>query len=111
MATPVLDRLFAVMTAVYGQKWSSLVIDEQMLNDMQQVWGHHLRNVDLDQMKLALDILPKEYPNWPPTVGQFAELCDACKKTEYNPQLPKPRTEASEKVAEDALKQMREILK
>ena len=111
MATPVLDRLFAVMTAVYGQKWTSLVIDEQMLNDMQQVWGHNLRNVDLDQMKLALDRLPREYPNWPPTVGQFAELCEACKVVEYNPRLPKPRTEENEKAAFAAFAEMGKILK
>jgi len=111
MATPVLDRLFAVLTAVYGQKWTSLVIDEQMLNDMQQVWGHHLRDVDLDQMKTALDRLPTEYPNWPPTVGQFLELCKACKVVEYNPRLPKPRTEANEKAAAEAFAELKIILK
>jgi hypothetical protein len=103
--------VFAVLTAIYGQKWTSLVIDEQMLVDMQTVWGHHLRDINLDQVKIALDRLPREYPNWPPTVGQFAELCEACKVVPYNPQLPKPRTEAMEKAAEEAFKQLRGILK
>jgi hypothetical protein len=110
--------VFAVLTAIYGQKWTSLVIDEQMLVDMQTVWGHHLRDINLDQVKIALDRLPREYPNWPPTVGQFAELCEACaelceacKVVPYNPQLPKPRTEASEKVALKALAEIKGILK
>jgi len=79
-----------------------------MLNDMQTVWGHHLRNIDLDQIKAALDRLPREYPNWPPTVGQFLELTKVGKDPLMKPALPKPR--GDEKIALDALAEMKEIL-
>ena len=105
---PVLDRVFAVLTAIYGQKWTSLIIDEQMLADMQKVWGHHLRNTELDQIKAALEYLPATHPEWPPTIGQFMELVKSERLPEFR-SLPRPWP--SEEVAEPAFDELKKILR
>ena len=98
-----------MLTAIYGQKWTSLIIDEQMLEDMQKVWSHHLRKEPVEDIKKALDRLPREYPNWPPTVGQFLELCRIGK----DPSLPEfvslPRPWGDEKIANDAFAELRRM--
>jgi hypothetical protein len=34
-----------------------------------------LKDVSNDIIKKALDALPERYPSWPPTAGEFMELC------------------------------------
>jgi hypothetical protein len=74
---------------------------------MRNVWGHTLMDVEPLVMKSVLDKLPQEYPNWPPTVGQFLELCKVGIDPAMRPSLPKPR--GDEKIALDALAQMKKI--
>ena len=109
MKTKLLDSIFAVMTAVYGQKWTSLLIDEQMIDDMQKVWGHHLRDADEASVKTALQKMPSEYPDWPPTVGQFLALCKVGRDPDMQPKLPKPR--GDETIALESLEEIKRLLR
>ena len=94
---------------MYGQKWTSQITDDQMLDDLQKVWGYHLAKFSPDEIKRSLDALPKSYPEWPPTVGQFMELCDVGRDT-----LPEfkalPRPWGSSDAAEPAFEELRKIL-
>jgi len=110
LPTPILDRVFAVLTAIYGQKWTSLIIDEQMLVDMQKVWAYHLRDITVAEIKVALDKVPKDYPTWPPTVGEFMELCNFGK--DHLPEFKSlPRPYSAPEIAMPAFEQLRSVLK
>ena len=105
----VTTRLFGALHALYGHKWSSLIVDDDMLNTMMNAWGHTLADIEPQTIKTVMDKLPMEYPNWPPTVGQFLELCKVGKEPAMRPQLPKPR--GNEQIALDALAEMKRILR
>ena len=100
-----------MLTTIYGQKWTSLIVDEAMLEDMQKTWGHYLAGTDAQTIKQALDKLPTEYPEWPPTVGQFLQVCKIGKDPSMQPSLPKPAPERNEELAFEAFTQLRKILK
>lgn len=94
---------------MYGQKWTSLITDEGTLHAMELIWGKVLSKVDPAQIKVSLDRLPDEYPDWPPTVGQFRAVCKIGKDSQMQPALPKPP--GDEAIALDALAEMTEIIK
>jgi len=108
MNNNLLTRLFAVLAAQYGVKWTSLIQNEDAENAMRNVWGAGLAEIDPMVIKAVLDRLPTEYPNWPPTVGQFLALCKVGNDPTMKPRLPKPR--GDEKIAMDALAEMKRIL-
>jgi len=105
----LLNRLFAVLGAQYGQKWTSLIQNEDSENAVRNVWGQGLKDIDPAKMKSALDSLPFEYPDWPPTLGQFLALCKVGDDPSMRFQLPKPR--GDEQIATEALAEMKKILK
>jgi hypothetical protein len=61
---------------MYGQKWTSQFTDDQVLVDVQRIWSHHLAGCSGDDIKRALEQLPKHHPTWPPTVGEFLAVCN-----------------------------------
>ena len=63
------------MAIKYGHKWSSQFPDDAFIDDAKKVWSLDLKGLDNDQIKQGLDTMVKEYPTWPPTVGEFLELC------------------------------------
>lgn len=75
---------------------------------MEKVWGMTLASIATETIKQVLATLPKEYPNWPPTVGQFLELCKVGKDPILRQALPKPR--GDEKIALQALNEMKQKL-
>ena len=106
----ILTRIFAVLAAQYGSRWSSLIQTEEAENVMRKVWGDSLRGIDMQTIKKALDDLPRHFPNWAPTVGQFLDLCKpSVPPLEEFKALPKP--DPNPELAEKAFKQMREILR
>lgn len=109
MNDKILTRLFAVLSAQYLQKWTSLIQNDDAENAMRKVWGDILFAVDPIDIKTALDRLPVEYPDWPPTAGQFLALCKVGKDPSMRPALPKPR--GDETIALDALAEISKILR
>ena len=108
MNNNLLTRLFAVLSAQYGVKWTSLIQNEDAENAMRNTWGETLMDIDPVVIKIVLNRLPTEYPNWPPTVGQFLALCKAGNDPTMQQTLPKPR--GDEKIAMDALAEMKRIV-
>jgi len=81
-----------------------------MLVDMQKVWAYHLRDITVAEIKVALDKVPKDYPTWPPTVGEFMELCNFGK--DHLPEFKSlPRPYSAPEIAMPAFEQLRSVLK
>jgi hypothetical protein len=77
---------------------------------MKTVWGAVLKSIPLDDIKAALETCPDHYPEWPPTVGQFKELCMIGKDPILIPperQIEKPR---DHDLAMSSFAEMRRIL-
>ena len=72
---PVINRVFAKLVIKYGHKWASLYPDEEIYAEAKKDWSVELGGISLEQIKYALDIVVDNYPEWPPTVGQFKQLC------------------------------------
>ena len=109
MNDKIITRLFAVLSAQYGSKFTQLLQNEDAENAMRQVWGDALKDCDALVIKSALDRLPVDYPDWPPTVGQFLAITKVGRDPSMQPQLPKPR--GDEKLALSALEEIKRILK
>ena len=105
----IITRLFAVLGVLYGSKWTSLIQNEISENAARLVWGKALAGIDVHMIKKALDWLPIELPNWPPTVGQFIAICKIGHDPAMMPALPKPR--GDEKIGLAALEEMQRIIK
>lgn len=103
-------RIFAYLQAKYTHKWSSQVPDAEMMELMKACWAEDLRGLPNEAIRQALVSCTREYPEWPPTVGQFRELCMVGRDPITIPperQLDKPR---DEKLALDSLAEMKKIL-
>lgn len=103
-------RVFAYMGAKYGHKWTSLITDDGTLQLMVHCWANDLSSVPGDAIKEALVKCTSEFPEWPPTVGQFKQLCMVGRDPTLIPparQLEKPRDHA---LAMDSIEQMKSIL-
>lgn len=64
------------------------------------VWADELGRYSAEDVKDALEVLPKAYQHYPPTLYEFADLCSDAKKRRAQtvPKLTAPRTEMPDKV-------------
>lgn len=46
------------------------------------MWDNSLKNVSNETIKLALDVIHERFPSWPPTPGEFYELCLSIRPSE-----------------------------
>ena len=63
------------MAVKYSHKWTSQFSDDDFIDDAKKIWAMDLSGLTPDQIKQGLDMTAAEYPEWPPTVGQFKQLC------------------------------------
>lgn len=68
-------KLFAVMSVMYGQKWSSQITDSGTMSLMRNVWAKHLYGLSGEDVARGLDECVKDYKSWPPTIGEFLDIC------------------------------------
>ena len=71
----ITSRLFARMALMYGHKFMSLYGDIDVKVEAEREWGRNLSDFTLDDIKRGLDKCVDEYPSWPPTIGEFRQLC------------------------------------
>ena len=109
MDDKVITRIFAVLAAQYGSRWTSLIQNEESETATRRVWADTLVGKDMAKIKAALDGLPKNYPNWPPTVGQFLELCSVG-ESDLQEFKSLPRPEGDPDIAAAAFAEMKRIL-
>ena len=65
-------RLSQVFKNQYAQKFTSVFKDEDEINSWVETWSG--LECDVESMKAALKRLPMEFPEWPPTYGEFRAL-------------------------------------
>lgn len=82
-----IKRVFMVLHGFYGSlflnKFSTGQVGEdgedQGMASARRVWDHTLREYDLDTIKLALGRCRERHPEYPPSLPQFTQLCEAAK--------------------------------
>lgn len=67
------SRLWQIFKEMYGQKWVCLFQGDEAIETWRITWSR--LDVTVGQIKIALSRLPREFPEWPPTYGQFLGLC------------------------------------
>lgn len=60
---------------MYGQRWTSQFTDDIGLRLAQEQWSKMLSGFSMDQIKAGLDRCVDDHPKWPPTIGEFKQLC------------------------------------
>lgn len=91
------DRLFDLLFAMYGQRWTAMWADAQSIDDIKAVWAEDLAGVNADQIRRALDHLKGNNPH-PPTLPEFLGLCRQFRVAEPYAALPSPRDEPAPEV-------------
>jgi hypothetical protein len=64
---------------MYLRKWTSQISTEEIYQAALKIWDRELREISDEEIKKALDKLSAQYPEWPPTPGEFKALCGAVK--------------------------------
>lgn len=64
---------------LYGQKWIALFQGDEAIESWRVTWASGL-DVTADEIKHALARIGTEYPEWPPSFGQFKALCSDAPK-------------------------------
>ncbi len=105
----VIDRVFVRLTMLYGHKFASLIPDEVHEEELRRTWSNHLAGLTVEQIKQGIDTVMNHFVEWPPTVGQFKQLCKVGDDPANLAQLPKPR--GDEQLALSALAECQRILK
>jgi hypothetical protein len=75
-----------------------------------EAWEAQLRSVPPDTIRMVLDHLQRDPPEWPPSLAQWIQLCKQFRAAEHKPAaLPPPKqvTEAGREIIESAVSQMR----
>ena len=65
-------RLHQVFKNMYAQKFSASFKDEAEIEGWIELWSG--LDCDVESMQAALKLLPAQFPEWPPTFGQFKAL-------------------------------------
>lgn len=104
---PSIKRLFMVMHGFYGNlflsKFATGIVDsgeDQGIANARRVWAYALREYDADTVKTALRRCQERHPEFPPSLPQFTQLCEAAKPRKvWRPVVPmQPALEMSEEL-------------
>ena len=60
---------------MYGHKFTSIYSDGDIQFEGEREWGRSLAGYSMDDIKRGLDKCVDEHPSWPPTIGEFKQLC------------------------------------
>lgn len=84
--TSDIGLLFASMQAIYGHSWAHKA-------DAVPIWLRALGGFNRDDLTKALSEVASEYPDFPPTLGQFEKLLSGPNKLPERPNtyLPAPK--------------------
>jgi hypothetical protein len=82
---------------MYAQKFTSSFKDETEIEGWIELWSS--LDCDVESMQAALKILPTQFPEWPPTLGQFKALLTNQSKP-YIALLPPVKTKPNAEQAE-----------
>jgi len=75
---------------------------------MRKCWGAALSGTSAEDVGKALSKLPVDFPDWPPTIGQFLAVCKIGTDPILRQSLPKPPGDRDK--AMKAFAEMKKIL-
>lgn len=75
MSERIVSALWQRFKDIYGQKWTSLFQGAEAVESWRVTWGSAMAGFTSEQWKHGVDSVARAYPEWPPTLGQFRELC------------------------------------
>lgn len=64
-----------LLQTFYSSRFTVPLSDDEIYLAALRIWDNALKDISNDIIKKALDSLPERYPSWPPTPGEFYELC------------------------------------
>ena len=71
----LIERVFIRMNSIYGSLWASRYPSEALLAAAKAEWRLALGLKTLAQIKRAMEECHEAHRHFPPTLGEFAELC------------------------------------
>jgi len=92
-------RLHAIFKNSYAQKFTSLFKEESEIESWLDLWSQ--LDCDVHSMQSALKQLPVQFPEWPPTLGEFKALLESYPVPYLSLPLPvktQPSPEQAEKL-------------
>jgi hypothetical protein len=103
-----IKRVFMVLHGFYGNLFltkfaTGLVEDgeDQGIANARRVWAHSLREYDAETIKTAMSRCRERHPEFPPSLPQFSQMCEACKPRKvYRPEPLPPALEMSQELRE-----------
>ena len=98
------------MAVKYAHKWTSCFPDKVTLEAAKNEWSKQLGEYSTQHIAYAVDNVVDEYPEWPPTIGQFKKLCRSAEREPLyrKPALPNPSTPET---ARRELEKMKKVLR
>jgi hypothetical protein len=99
-----MERLFARLSAIYGNRMTTMWGDCPKA-DIMDAWRDGLRGFSAERIKYGLEHVARQHPQWPPTLGEFMEVCGPAAITlAHRPYLPAPKDEPIDPVVEAMVK-------
>lgn len=80
------------------------------IDQAKAAWEAQLRSVPADTIRMVLDHLQRDPPDWPPSLAQWIQLCKQFRAAEHKPAaLPPPKeiTPEGKAIIQDAVSQIR----
>lgn len=80
------------------------------IDQAKTAWEAQLRSVPADTIRMVLDHLQRDPPDWPPSLAQWIQLCKQFRAAEHKPAaLPPPKqiTPEGKAIIQDAVSQIR----
>jgi hypothetical protein len=93
-----IGQLFSVMRATYGHQWPHSSAEDA------KVWLRRLGGFQRHEIIRASEQCPRQYPDHPPSLGQFESLVSVPKRA--NTYLPAPKVSKAEQIANYVLLQV-----
>lgn len=69
-----IERLFARLAAIYGNKFSDMWAG-QSIASVRDMWAAEMSGLTASQIRAGLMQLRSKHPTWPPTLYEFMDLC------------------------------------
>lgn len=71
----IIHELFLALSIKYESKFTAKYPDKASRESAKAVWARDLVDIGPAQINYALDLVVRMHPAWPPTVGEFRQLC------------------------------------
>ena len=112
----VTNQLFALMKTRYEGTYHRTWEDDKKVKEAKRNWAEEIGTLDQIAVRNGIELLFDRYPNWPPNLNGFIQLCKERKPSQAMYQrdvlkLPKKPTDDDIKKGKSALADIRSKLR